>query len=214
MTKLSSLSIIEADSGKAEGFATISVPVAIRRRVQVKCDNMVKAGTLHRATAPPRLVRYFKTLALHTAWLAGKPLDGAETRTTITANAAKPDGFHMKDLPEERRMSAYKHTMDMRLQGLIFIAEDKRGLRYFDTPAHAVAWKTAELLRLPPPAIQLDRGAKSAPSVIRGAAVTVYPPGFKKTVHITPPSPYFVEVPMQRIGTASWINLQPKEMTA
>ena len=177
MTKIASLSIIEADCSKPEGFATASVQVAIRRRVQVKCDNMVKAGTLFRATAPPRLVRYFKTMALHAAWLARQPFDnGAETRTTITTNAAQPDGFHMHDLPKERRSSAYKIALDMREKGLIFIANDKGGMRYFDTPANAAAWKTKELLRLPPPAVRLERAkAKAGPP--RSGAVIVWPAG-------------------------------------
>ena len=136
--------------------------------------------------------------------------DGIEVRRIVALHAATVEGFRYTDMPDAIRPTAYKVMTTLLRNGLVFQGKAGPKIRHFASAAAADAWQKRALAERDASLDSCGRVRNSrTPAQPKPAAnaITVYPDDYKLTSQAPPPPRFWVDVPRQRIGTASWLKI-------
>ena len=140
-------------------------------------------------------------------------------RAFISAAASLPGGFRIIDAPAGTLPHQAQQTCARMIRdgNLIRSTPQRLASSYFTTQAGADAYKAAYAAAHQPKPKPEPKPSTKHRAVAREPWKPKPPTTAAKIVHtdktiyterITPPSRYFVEVPRQRIGTASWVDMR------
>lgn len=128
----------------------------------------------------------------------------------VAEKSATPEGFAFSDARHLQTQYTQKHCQRQVAKGLLFKGTINSMLvRHFSTAQAARLFEMSnrqDWLTPKKPTFHISSKPKPQPAP-RPDAVTVHTVHTIYTSRATPPGRFSVEVPMQRMGTASWVTL-------